>query len=185
MLNEIKKDAQTRMSKSIDALKHDLTALRTGRASTGLVDNLKVNYYGSDMPLNQVATVTVADARSITITPWEKAMIGPIEKAILASNLGFTPNTLGQVIRINLPPLTEERRKELIKQVYVEAENAKISVRNIRRDALTGVKDLLKEKTISEDEAHRNEDEIQKMTDKSVKEIDDVAKAKESELLAV
>ncbi len=185
MLNEIKKDAQTRMSKSIDALKHDLTALRTGRASTGLVDNLKVNYYGSDMPLNQVATVTVADARSITITPWEKAMIGPIEKAILASNMGFTPNTLGQVIRINLPPLTEERRKELIKQVYVEAENAKISVRNIRRDALTGVKDLLKDKTISEDEAHRNEDEIQKMTDKSVKEIDDVAKAKESELLAV
>jgi len=185
MLNEIKKDAQTRMSKSIDALKHDLTSLRTGRASTGLVDNLKVNYYGSDMPLNQVATVTVADARSITITPWEKAMIGPIEKAILASNLGFTPNTLGQVIRINLPPLTEERRKELIKQVYVEAENAKISVRNIRRDALTGVKDLLKDKTISEDEAHRNEDEIQKMTDKSVKEIDDVAKAKESELLAV
>ena len=185
MLNEIKKDAQTRVSKSIDALKHDLTALRTGRASTGLVDNLKVNYYGSDMPLNQVATVTVADARSITITPWEKAMIGPIEKAILASNMGFTPNTLGQVIRINLPPLTEERRKELIKQVYVEAENAKISVRNIRRDALTGVKDLLKDKTISEDEAHRNEDEIQKMTDKSVKEIDDVAKAKESELLAV
>lgn len=185
MLNEIKKDAQTRMNKSIDALKHDLTALRTGRASTGLVDNLKVNYYGSDMPLNQVATVTVADARSITITPWEKAMIGPIEKAILASNMGFTPNTLGQVIRINLPPLTEERRKELIKQVHVEAENAKISVRNIRRDALTGVKDLLKDKTISEDEAHRNEDEIQKMTDKSVKEIDDVAKAKESELLAV
>lgn len=185
MLNEIKKDAQTRMSKSIDALKHDLTSLRTGRASTGLVDNLKVNYYGSDMPLNQVATVTVADARSITITPWEKAMIGPIEKAILASNLGFTPNTLGQVIRINLPPLTEERRKELIKQVHVEAENAKVSVRNIRRDALTGVKDMLKDKTISEDEAHRNEDEIQKMTDKSVKEIDDVAKAKESELLAV
>ena len=110
MLNEIKKDAQTRMAKSTDALKHELSTLRTGRASTGLVDNLKVNYYGSDMPLNQVATVTVSDARSITITPWEKAMVGPVEKAILASNLGFTPNTLGQIIRINLPPLTEERR---------------------------------------------------------------------------
>jgi ribosome recycling factor len=185
MLNEIKKDAQTRMTKSIDALKHELTSLRTGRASTGLVDNLKVNYYGSDMPLNQVATVTVADARSITITPWEKAMVGPVEKAILASNLGFTPNTLGQIIRINLPPLTEERRKDLIKHVYAEAENAKISVRNIRRDAISGVKDLLKEKSISEDDARRNEDEIQKLTDKAVKDIDDVAKGKENELLSV
>jgi ribosome recycling factor len=185
MLNEIKKDAQTRMAKSVDALKNELTSIRTGRASTGLVDNLKVNYYGSDMPLNQVATVTVADARSLTITPWEKAMVGPVEKAILASNLGFTPNTLGQVIRINLPPLTEERRKDLIKHVHAEAENAKISVRNIRRDGITGVKDLLKEKTISEDDARRSEDEVQKITDKFVKDIDDVAKAKEHELLAV
>lgn len=185
MLNEIKKDAQTRMAKSVDALKHELSSIRTGRASTGLVDNLKVNYYGSDMPLNQVATVTVSDARSLTITPWEKAMVGPVEKAILASNLGFTPNTLGQVIRINLPPLTEERRKDLIKHVHGEAENAKISVRNIRRDGITGVKDLLKEKTISEDDARRSEDEVQKITDKFVKDIDDVAKAKEHELLAV
>jgi ribosome recycling factor len=185
MLNEIKKDAQTRMTKSIDALKHELTSLRTGRASTGLVDNLKVNYYGSDMPLNQVATVTVSDARSITITPWEKAMVGPVEKAILASNLGFTPNTLGQIIRINLPPLTEERRKDLIKHVHAEAENAKISVRNIRRDAISSVKDLLKEKSISEDDARRGEDEIQKLTDKAVKDIDDVAKGKETELLSV
>ncbi len=185
MLNEIKKDAQTRMAKSIDALKHELTSLRTGRASTGLIDNLKVNYYGTDTPLGQVATIAIADARSITITPWEKSMIGAVEKAILASNLGFTPNTLGQVIRINLPPLTEERRKELIKVVYAEGENAKISVRNIRRDAISAVKDLLKDKAISEDEAHRSEDEIQKITDKAVKDIDDVAKAKESELLAV
>ena len=185
MLNEIKKDAQTRMAKSVDALKHELSSIRTGRASTGLVDNLKVNYYGSDIPLNQVATVTVSDARSLTITPWEKAMVGPVEKAILASNLGFTPNTLGQVIRINLPPLTEERRKDLIKHVHGEAENAKISVRNIRRDGITGVKDLLKEKTISEDDARRSEDEVQKITDKFVKDIDDVAKAKEHELLAV
>jgi ribosome recycling factor len=185
MLNEIKKDAQTRMAKSIDALKHELSSLRTGRASTGLVDNLKVNYYGSDMPLSQVATVTIADARSITITPWEKQMVGPIEKAILASNLGFTPNTLGQVIRINLPPLTEERRKDLIKHVHAEAENTKISIRNIRRDGITGVKDLLKEKSISEDEARRSEDDIQKITDKFVKDIDDIARAKEHELLAV
>lgn len=185
MLNEIKKDAQTRMTKSVDALKHELSSIRTGRASTGLVDNLKVNYYGSEMPLNQVATVTVADARSLTITPWEKAMVGPVEKAILASNLGFTPNTLGQVIRINLPPLTEERRKDLIKHVHAEAENAKISVRNIRRDGISGIKDLLKDKTISEDEARRSEDEVQKITDKFVKDIDDVAKAKEHELLAV
>ncbi len=185
MLNEIKKDAQTRMAKSVDALKNELTSIRTGRASTGLVDNLKVNYYGSDMPLNQVATVTVADARSLTITPWEKAMVGPVEKAILASNLGFTPNTLGQVIRINLPPLTEERRKDLIKHVHAEAENAKISVRNIRRDGITGIKDLLKEKTISEDDSRRSEDEVQKITDKFVKDIDDVAKAKEHELLSV
>ncbi len=185
VLNEIKKDAQARMSKSVDGLKNELTTLRTGRASTGLVDNLKVNYYGSDMPLNQVATVTVADARSITITPWEKAMVAAVEKAILASNLGFTPNTLGQVIRINLPPLTEERRKELIKHVYAECENAKISVRNIRRDAISSVKDLLKDKTISEDDARRGEDDIQKITDKSVKDIDDIGKTKEQELLAV
>mgnify|MGYP003490706166 FL=1 len=185
MLNEIKKDAQARMTKSIDGLKNELSTLRTGRASTGLVDNLKVNYYGSDMPLNQVATVSVADARSITITPWEKPMVAAVEKAILASNLGFTPNTLGQVIRINLPPLTEERRKELIKHVYAECENTKISVRNIRRDAISGVKDLLKDKSISEDEARRGEDEIQKITDKFVKDIDDVGKSKEQELLAV
>lgn len=185
VLNEIKKDAQARMSKSVDGLKNELTTLRTGRASTGLVDNLKVNYYGSDMPLNQVATVTVADARSITITPWEKPMVAAVEKAILASNLGFTPNTLGQVIRINLPPLTEERRKELIKHVYAECENAKISVRNIRRDAISSVKDLLKDKTISEDDARRGEDDIQKITDKSVKDIDDIGKTKEQELLAV
>mgnify|MGYP003471759656 CR=1 FL=1 len=185
VLNEIKKDAQARMSKSVDGLKNELTTLRTGRASTGLVGNLKVNYYGSDMPLNQVATVTVADARSITITPWEKPMVAAVEKAILASNLGFTPNTLGQVIRINLPPLTEERRKELIKHVYAECENAKISVRNIRRDAISSVKDLLKDKTISEDDARRGEDDIQKITDKSVKDIDDIGKTKEQELLAV
>ena len=185
MLNEIKKDAQTRMAKSTDALKHELSTLRTGRASTGLVDNLKVNYYGSDMPLNQVATVTVSDARSITITPWEKAMVGPVEKAILASNLGFTPNTLGQIIRINLPPLTEERRKELSKHVHHEGEDAKVAIRGVRRDGIHRIKELLKEKRATEDEARRGEEDIQKLTDKFVKDIDDAVKAKEQELMAV
>ncbi|HLS83928.1 MAG TPA: ribosome recycling factor [Arenimonas sp.] len=178
MLNEIKKDAQTRMTKSVEALRQELTKLRTGRASTALVEHLKVNYYGSDMPLNQVATVAVADARSITITPWEKAMVAAVEKAILASDLGLTPNTAGQVIRINLPPLTEERRKELSKHVHHEGENAKVAVRNVRRDAIQQVKELLKEKQITEDD-------IQKLTDKHVKDVDEVVKAKEQELMAV
>ena len=185
MINEIKQDAQARMAKSLDALRHNLVKVRTGRASTGLVDSIRVNAYGSDVPLSQVAAVSVSDARSLVINPWDKGMVGAVEKAILASNLGFTPNTLGQVIRINLPPLTEERRKDLIKHVYAEGENAKISVRNIRRDAISAVKDLLKDKAISEDEAHRAEDEIQKITDKAIKDVDDVVKAKESELLAV
>jgi ribosome recycling factor len=184
-LNDIKKDAQTRMAKCVDAFRHELTKLRTGRASTALVDHLKVNYYGSDMPLSQVATVAVSDARSLTITPWEKPMVAAVEKAILASDLGLTPNTAGQVIRINLPPLTEERRKELSKHVHHEGENSKVAIRNIRRDAIQHVKEMLKEKTATEDEARRSEDEIQKITDKSVKDIDDVVKAKEQELLAV
>ena len=185
MIPEIKKDAQTRMTKSVDALRHELSLLRTGRASTALVDHIKVNYYGSDMPLSQVATVAVADARSLTITPWEKGMVAPVEKAILASNLGLTPNTAGQVIRINLPPLTEERRKELTKHVHHEGENAKVAIRNVRRDAIQHVKELLKEKHISEDEVRRAEEEIQKLTDKFVKDVDDTVKAKEQELLAV
>jgi ribosome recycling factor len=184
-INDIKKDAQTRMAKCVDAFRHELTKLRTGRASTALVDHLKVNYYGSDMPLSQVATIAVTDARSLTITPWEKAMVGPVEKAILASDLGLTPNTAGQVIRINLPPLTEERRKELSKHVHHEGENSKVAIRNIRRDAIQHVKEMLKEKTATEDDVRRGEDEIQKITDKAVKDIDDVVKAKEQELLAV
>jgi len=184
-LNDIKKDAQTRMTKCVDAFRQELTKLRTGRASTALVDHLKVNYYGSDMPLSQVATVAVSDARSLTITPWEKPMVAAVEKAILASDLGLTPNTAGQVIRINLPPLTEERRKELSKHVHHEGENSKVAIRNIRRDAIQHVKEMLKEKTATEDEARRSEDEIQKLTDKSVKDIDDVVKTKEQELLAV
>jgi ribosome recycling factor len=185
MLNEIKKDAQARMTKSIEALRHDLTKLRTGRATTALVDHLKVNYYGSDMPLTQVASVTVTDARSLTISPWEKQMVSAVEKAILASDLGLTPNTAGTVIRINIPALTEERRRELSKHVHGEGENAKIAVRNIRRDANQQVKDLLKEKEITEDEERQTQDEIQKLTDKAIKDVDDVVKAKEQELMSV
>ena len=185
MLNDIKKDAQARMTKSIEALRHTLVKVRTGRASTALVEHLKVNYYGSDMPLSQVATVAVQDARSLTITPWEKAMVGPVEKAILASDLGLTPNTAGTVIRINLPPLTEERRKDLSKHVHHEGENAKVAVRGVRRDGIQQVKEMLKEKTTTEDEAHRAEDEIQKLTDKFVKDIDEAVRAKEQELMAV
>ena len=185
MLNEIKKDAQTRMAKSVDALRHDLVKVRTGRASAGLVDSIKVNYYGSEMPLSQVASVAVSDARSLTITPWEKQMVSAVEKAILASDLGLTPNTAGTVIRLNLPALTEERRKELSKHVHGEGEDTKVAIRNIRRDANHQVKELLKDKQITEDEASRSEAEIQKLTDKAIKDADEVVKAKEQELMAV
>ena len=185
MLNDIKKDAQTRMAKSVEAFRHDLTRVRTGRASTALVDHLKVNYYGSDMPLSQVASVAISDARTLMITPWEKQMVGPVEKAILASDLGLTPNTAGTVIRINLPALTEERRKELTKHVHGEGETAKIAIRNIRRDANHQVKELLKDKQITEDEAGRSETDIQKITDSAIKDVDEVIKAKEQELMAV
>lgn len=185
MLNDIKKDAQARMTKSIEALRHTLVKVRTGRASTALVEHLKVNYYGSDVPLSQVATVTISDSRSLTITPWEKQIVGAVEKAILASDLGLTPNTAGTTIRLNLPALTEERRKELSKVVHSEGEDAKVAIRNIRRDANQQVKDLLKDKQITEDEERRTEEEIQKLTDKSIKDVDDVVKAKEQELMAV
>jgi len=185
MLNDIKSDAQTRMGKSIDSLKHDLTRLRTGRASTSLVDHIKVSYYGADMPLNQVASIALADSRSIVITPFEKTMVAPIEKALLASDIGITPTTAGVVIRLNMPPLTEERRRELAKHVGHEGENAKIAIRNVRRDALQQVKDLLKEKQITEDEERRADDDIQKLTDRFVKDIDHVVKAKEEELMAL
>ena len=185
MLSDITKDAETRMQKSVEAFRHDLTKLRTGRASTALVEHLKVNYYGSDMPLSQVASVAVADARSLVITPWEKQIVGAVEKAILGSDLGLTPNTAGTVIRLNLPALTEERRKELSKLVHGEGENAKVAIRNIRRDANQQVKELLKDKQVSEDEASRSDAEIQKLTDNAIKDVDEVVKAKEQELMAV
>ena len=185
MLNEIKKDAQARMAKSIESLKHNLVKVRTGRANTGLVDSIKVNYYGSDMPLSQVASVSVGDARSIIITPWEKQMVGAVEKAILASDLGLTPNTAGTTIRLNIPALTEERRRDLTKVVHGEGEDAKVAVRNIRRDANHQVKELLKDKQITEDESARTEAEIQKITDAAIKDVDEVIKAKEQELMSV
>lgn len=185
MIDDIKSDAQTRMGKSIDSLRHDLMRLRTGRASTALVDGLKVPYYGADTPVNQVATVSLADSRSIIITPFDKSLVGPIEKAIMASDIGITPNTAGTVIRLNMPPLTEERRRELAKHVAAEGENAKIAIRNVRRDALQHIKEMLKEKLITEDDEHRADDEVQKLTDRFVKEVDHVCKTKEEELMAL
>ncbi|PJK01712.1 ribosome recycling factor [Lysobacteraceae bacterium NML03-0222] len=185
MIKDIQKDAQTRMQKSIEALRNDLAKVRTGRATTALVDHIKVNSYGSEMPLSQVASVSVSDARSLTITPWDKGMVAAIEKAIITSDLGLTPNTAGMTIRINIPPLTEERRRELTKVVHGEGENAKVAIRNIRRDANQQVKDLLKDKQISEDDARRSEDEVQKITDKAIKDVEEVLKAKEQELMAV
>ena len=182
---DIRKDAEARMTKSVEALRHELQRLRTGRASTALVEHLKVSYYGSDVPLSQVANVAVSDSRSLTITPWEKQMVGPVEKAILASDLGLTPNTAGTVIRINIPALTEERRRDLTKVVHANAEDAKVAIRNIRRDANHQVKELLKDKQITEDEAGRNETEIQKITDAAIKDVEEVVKAKEQELMAV
>lgn len=185
MLDDIKSDAQARMRKSIESLRHDLQHLRTGRASTALIEPLKVPYYGNDTPVMQVANVAVADPRSLTITPYEKNMVGPIEKAILASDLGLTPTTVGNVIRINLPTLTEERRRELSKHVAHEGEAAKVAIRNVRRDALHHIKELVKDKKVSEDDERRVGDEIQKLTDRFVHDVDGVVRQKEDELLAV
>ena len=183
MINDIHKDAQTRMAKSVDALRHDLVKVRTGRASTALVDHIKVNYYGSDVPLSQVASVAVSDARSLTITPWEKQIVGAVEKAILASDLGLTPNTAGTVIRLNLPALTEERRKELSKLVHKYAEEGRNGIRQVRRDANDKLKKLLKEHKISEDDERRALEDVQKSTDAHIALIDDVQKKKDTDLL--
>ncbi|HET7930509.1 MAG TPA: ribosome recycling factor [Rhodanobacteraceae bacterium] len=185
MLDDIKRDTQSRMGKSVEALRHELSHLRTGRASTALVDGIRVSYYGSDVPLNQVATVAVSDARSLTITPYEKPMVAAIEKAIMASDLGVTPTTAGTVIRLNMPPLTEERRKDLAKHVGHAGENAKVAIRNIRRDAIQQIKDLLKDKQITEDEDRRGQDDMQKLTDHFIKEVDATVQTKEQELLAL
>jgi len=185
VLNEIKSDASDRMSKSVAALRQELTKLRTGRAHTSLLDHITVEYYGSDVPLNQVANVNVEDARTLTVTPWEKPMIQVVEKAIRDSDLGLNPASAGTVIRVPLPPLTEERRKDMIRVVRHEAEGGRVAIRNIRRDALGDIKELLKEKEISEDDERRAHDEIQGLTDRFVAQIDKVLAEKESELLEV
>ena len=185
MIEDIKKDAAARMAKSVDSLKHDLVKLRTGRAHASLLDHITVSYYGSDVPLNQVASITVGDARTLVVTPWEKNLVPAIEKAILASDLGLNPATAGTVIRIPLPPLTEERRRDLIKLVRQEGENARVAVRNIRREANADLKELLKEKEITEDEERRAQEAIQKLTDKAIGDVDKVLAAKEAELLEI
>jgi ribosome recycling factor len=185
MINDIKKDAETRMGKSVEALKSELTKLRTGRAHTSLLDHITVEYYGSQMPLNQVANISVADARTLTVQPWEKPMVQKIEKAILESDLGLNPATAGEIIRVPLPPLTEERRKDMIKLVRQEGENTKVAIRNIRRDAIGDFKSLLKEKEITEDEEHKAEDDIQKLTDKYIAKVDEALEAKEKDLMEI
>jgi ribosome recycling factor len=185
VLEEIKKDASTRMAKSVASLRQELTKIRTGRAHTSLLDHITVEYYGSEVPLNQVSNVGVEDSRTLTVTPWEKDMVQKIEKAIMGSDLGLNPATAGTVIRVPLPPLTEERRKDMIRVVRSEAEGGRIAVRNIRRDAIHDVKELLKEKMIGEDDERRAEEEIQTITDKHIAEIDETLAEKESELMEV
>jgi len=185
MIDDIKKDVSDRMSKSVDALRTELTKVRTGRAHPSLLDHLTVSYYGADTPLNQIAAVSVEDARTLSIQPWEQPMVKAVEKAIMESDLGLNPNTAGTVIRVPMPPLTEERRKDLVKVVRAEAEQARVAVRNIRRDGNGDLKGLVKEKLISEDDERRGLEIIQKLTDQHVKEIDEVLAKKEEDLMAI
>ena len=185
MIDDIMKDAGDRMAKSVESLRHELSKVRTGRANTSLLDHVKVPAYGAEMPLNQVASVSVGDARTLTVQPWDKSNTSAVEKAIATSDLGLNPVTAGDVIRVPMPALTEERRKELIKIVRSEAESAKVAVRNIRRDAINDIKSLLKEKDLSEDDAHRGEEEVQKVTDKYVAEVDQVLADKEKDLMEI
>ena len=182
---DIKKQATDKMAKSVETLKHDLTKVRTGRAHAGLVDHLKVDYYGTDTPIPQVANITLADARTIQIQPWDKKMVHAVEKAIRDSDLGVNPATSGDVIRVPMPPLTEERRREMTKIVKHEGENAKVAVRNVRRDAIAHIKDLAKKHEVSEDDDKRAETEIQKLTDKAIADIDKLVAEKEKDLMVV
>jgi ribosome recycling factor len=185
MLDDVKKDAQARMAKCVQTFQADLKKLRTGRAHPSLIEHLKVDYYGSEVPLQQVASINVEDARTLVVSPWEKAVVQAIEKAIHKSDLGLNPMTAGTVIRINMPPLTEERRRDLTKVVRHDAENARVAVRNVRRDVMAAIKEMLKSKKISQDDERRTETEIQKLTDKHVAEIDQVLAAKEKEIMQV
>ena len=185
MINEIHKDANDRMNKTLASLEGDFSKIRAGRAHPSLLEQIHVEYYGTLVPISQVSNITTEDSRTLKVTPWEKDMVEPIEKAIITSDLGLNPNSMGQVIRIPLPPLTEERRKELVRVVRDEAENAKVAVRNIRRDAISDYRELLKEKEISEDESHRAEENIQKITDQHISLIDKSLSEKENSLLEI
>jgi ribosome recycling factor len=185
MIDDINKDARIRMRKSVENLTHELSKLRTGRAHPSLLDHITVEYYGSQVPLNQVATVSVSDPRTLAVTPWEKKMVQVIEKAVLTSDLGLNPATAGDVIRLPLPPLTEERRRELVRVVRHEGEVARVAIRNIRRDANSDTKELLKEKEITEDEERRAEESIQKLTDEAIEKVARLLEAKEQELMTV
>lgn len=185
MIAELKKSTEQKMQKSLEALKADLSKVRTGRAHTGILDHVQVDYYGSMMPINQVANVTLIDARTIGVTPWEKKMIPVVEKAIREADLGLNPATQGDIVRVPMPPLTEERRKDLIKVVRHEAENARVAVRNLRRDANNALKEAIKAKTISEDDERRAQEDIQKLTDRYIAEVDKALASKEADLMAV
>jgi len=185
MIAELKKTAEHKMLKSLDALKHDLAKVRTGRAHTGLLDHIQVDYYGTPMPINQVANITLVDARTIGVQPWEKPMVAKVEKAIRDSDLGLNPAAQGDMLRVPMPILTEERRRDLIKVVKHEGENAKVAIRNLRRDANTHLKDALKKHEIPEDEERRAQDDIQKLTDKFVAEVDKLLAEKEKDLMAI
>lgn len=185
MIADIKKTAEQKMAKCVEALKHDLAKVRTGRAHVGLLDHLHVDYYGSSMPISQVANITLSDARTISLQPYEKKMIPVVEKAIRDSDLGVNPATNGDIIRVPMPPLTEERRRDLAKVVKSEGETAKVAVRNVRRDANTHLKDELKKKSVSEDDEKRAQDEVQKLTDKTILEIDKLVAEKEKDLMSI
>ena len=185
MINDIKKDVALRMSKSVEALGHELAKIRTGRAHPALLDHVMVSYYGSEMPIRQVANVIAEDARTLAVTPWEKGMVQAVEKAIMQSDLGLNPNTAGTVIRVPMPALTEERRRDLIKVARHEAEQARVAMRNIRRDANAELKDMVKEKMISEDDERRGAEAVQKLTDQYVKDVDLALAAKEEDLMSI
>ena len=185
MLDDVKKDAQARMTKCVQTFQADLKKLRTGRAHPSLIEHLKVDYYGSEVPLQQVASISVEEGRTLVVSPWEKSVVQAIEKAIHKSDLGLNPATAGTIIRITMPPLTEERRRDLTKVVRHDAENARVAVRNVRRDVMAAVKELLKSKKISQDDERRGEAEVQKLTDKHIAEIDQVLAAKEKEIMQV
>jgi len=185
MIDEIRADADERMAKTLESLQGVFGRIRTGRANPAILDGIEVNYYGNPTPLNQVASVSVEDARTLVISPWEKKLVGEIEKAILKSDLGITPSSTSEVIRVPLPALTEENRRDLAKQARNEAENARVAVRNIRRDAISDIRGLVKDKEIAEDDARRGEEAIQKLTDKHIAQVDKALEAKESDLMAI